>query len=115
MLLAVLLSCGILTGCGPNKQAEHTVAILRESLNPPPDGRTIFLGVAAGCTANRVVTAHVEESPSTIRILARAKNAYIPSGQATPLCMPGVVVHLRSPLGRRVLIDASTGKVIKPG
>ena len=67
--------------------------VSRWSPYPPRDGRAISLGVNAGCTSTRVVTAHVDEGPSTIRVLVRAKNDHIPPGQPALLCLPGVIVH----------------------
>ena len=110
-LLALILGFGVWALRLPNKQAEHTVSIIGDYV-ASPDSRTIGLSVAAGCTANRVVTARVDESPSAIRVTVRAKNDYTPPGEPVNLCLPGVVVHLHSPLGRRAVFDASTGKVV---
>ena len=111
ILLALVLAFGLWALRMPNKQAEHTVSIVGDYV-ASPDSRTVGLAVAAGCTENRVVTAHVDESPSTIRVTVRAKNDYTRPGEAANLCLPIVELHLRSPLGSRAIIDGSTGKVV---
>ena len=111
ILLAPVLAFGLWALRLPNKQAEHTVSIIGNYV-ASPNSRTVSLAVAAGCTATRVVTAHVDESPSTIRVTVRAKNDYTPPGEAANLCLPFVELHLRSPLGSRAIIDGSTVKVV---
>ncbi len=111
ILLALILGFGVWALGLPNKQAEHTVSIIGDYL-VSPGSRTVDLSVAAGCTANRVVTAHVDESLRAIRVTVRAKNDYMPPGEASNACMPIVRVHLHSPLGRRAIIDTTTGKVV---
>ena len=87
ILLALILGFGVWALRLPNKQAEHAVSIISDYV-ASPDSRTVGLSVAAGCTENRVVTAHVDESPSTIRVAVRAKNDYTPPGEAAKRVHP---------------------------
>jgi hypothetical protein len=101
LLLALLVPLAIWAKLLPNVGAEHAVPFSGVTLSF--DGRTLSLIPAARCLAT--ITHRAEESPTAIRILVHVKNDYRGPG---PACGPGVTVHLRHPLGRRVVIDEST-------
>jgi hypothetical protein len=85
-------------GCSSSKDAQIMTAVLEEP-------QLLRFGVDT-CNAELAVAVH--ETDSEVRIAVTAKN-----DETGHDCADGARIHLRQPLGERVVIDESTDATVK--
>lgn len=99
-----LSASAALVGCG-SRQAP--VEVVYAQVSPADAAR---LEVGAGACHREPYRVRVTETSLEVRISLVARSYH---GSAEAACSDGVIVHLRQPLGSRVVVDAATGASVR--
>jgi hypothetical protein len=109
IFLSLLFGFGLYAAQLPDQNAKRMVSI-GASFTVSTDGRTLGLSPNAACLAT--ITSVVDEGPTAVRVRVFEKGG-APDARPARSCRQTLAVYLQHPLGRRPVVDALTGKVVR--